>query len=450
MAAVVVSSSSNHHQVNNINGTESSAVSLTPTTAMTIPEGHHALQHSFVFWYMRRGKGSGSGGTSADPNGSAKKGAPPGVAPVLVDEGSIAVNVDNHANAASTSPADQPASPTAAAAATAGGGPPNNPYESSIKQIAAVHSVEEFWSIYDYLVRPDMLPTTTDLHFFRHGVKPTWEDSQNAKGGKWLIRLKKGLASRYWEELLLALLGQQLSKEGVKSEEICGVVISIRYSEDIISIWNKHATDRDATEKIRDGIKKVLRLPSHVHMEYKPHQTSLADKSSFRNTTVWKGGGAGAGGGRGGGAGRGGGGGHHIAASGGGGGDVRSHTSGGDDHTHRSRSDSMGERSGGDHSQHTTHSEEGFGGGGTVGSSGAGGLGLGPPAAAPTTAFTSAPAPAPGGLRPRGSNTRRSNSWGERDGATSTGSGSGTSTGNPSTTGNAKPARRAETERSWR
>lgn len=162
---------------------------------------------------------------------------------------------------------------------------PSNPYESSIKQIATVRSVEEFWGVYDFLVRPNDLPTTTDYHFFREGVKPTWEDAANARGGKWIVRLKKGLASRYWEEVILALIGCQFT--GIPSNEVCGAVVSIRYSEDIVSVWNR-TNDREITERLRDGIKRVLQLPTFVHMEYKPHETSLQDKSSFRNTQVWK------------------------------------------------------------------------------------------------------------------------------------------------------------------
>lgn len=162
---------------------------------------------------------------------------------------------------------------------------PSNPYESSIKQITTVSSVEEFWSVYDFLVRPNNLPTTTDYHFFRDGIKPTWEDPSNARGGKWIVRLKKGLASRYWEEVILALIGCQFT--GLAYNEICGAVVSIRYSEDIVSVWNR-TNDREITERLRDGIKRVLQLPSFVHMEYKPHETSLQDKSSFRNTQVWK------------------------------------------------------------------------------------------------------------------------------------------------------------------
>eukprot|EP00545_Synedropsis_sp_CCMP1620_P005505 CAMPEP_0119015780 /NCGR_PEP_ID=MMETSP1176-20130426/11605_1 /TAXON_ID=265551 /ORGANISM="Synedropsis recta cf, Strain CCMP1620" /LENGTH=245 /DNA_ID=CAMNT_0006969101 /DNA_START=91 /DNA_END=825 /DNA_ORIENTATION=+ len=163
---------------------------------------------------------------------------------------------------------------------------PAGTYENSIKNISTAKTVEEFWHTYNYLVRPNDLPTTTDYHLFRHGIKPTWEDPNNVKGGKWIVRLKKGLASRYWEESMLALIGGQFA--GVPEGEVCGVVVSIRYSEDILGIWNKTASDRDITERIRDAIKKILQLPPHAHLEYKPHQSSLQDKSSFRNTQVWK------------------------------------------------------------------------------------------------------------------------------------------------------------------
>lgn len=139
-----------------------------------------------------------------------------------------------------------------------------NPYENSIKTVATVKTVEEFWTTYDHLVRPNDLPTTTDYHFFREGIKPTWEDPGNARGGKWIVRLRKGLASRYWEETLLALIGGQF--QGIPDGEVCGAVVSIRYGEDIVSVWNKTADDREITERLRDAIKKILQLPSNVHM----------------------------------------------------------------------------------------------------------------------------------------------------------------------------------------
>lgn len=62
-----------------------------------------------------------------------------------------------------------------------------HPYENSIKGISTVKTVEQFWSTYNYLKRPNDLSSTTDYHFFRDGIKPTWEDPKNAKGGKWIV-----------------------------------------------------------------------------------------------------------------------------------------------------------------------------------------------------------------------------------------------------------------------
>ena len=50
-----------------------------------------------------------------------------------------------------------------------------------------------------------------------------WEDEVNRKGGKWILRLKKGLAAQLWEDLLLAIVGDKLGL----GEELCGAVLSI-------------------------------------------------------------------------------------------------------------------------------------------------------------------------------------------------------------------------------
>mmetsp|Transcript_3827 Transcript_3827/g.8347 ORF Transcript_3827/g.8347 Transcript_3827/m.8347 type:complete len:260 (-) Transcript_3827:72-851(-) len=186
--------------------------------------------------------------------------------------------------AAATASGEKPAEEKQEAPATT-----PHPYENSIKSISTVKTVEQFWSTYNYLKRPNDLSSTTDYHFFRDGIKPTWEDPKNAKGGKWIIRLPKGLASRYWEEVVLALIGGQFP--GIPDGEICGLVISIRYSEDILGVWNRSASDRDMVDRLRDAVKKVLQLPpsAYASMEYKPHQNAIADRSSFRNANShWK------------------------------------------------------------------------------------------------------------------------------------------------------------------
>jgi len=156
-------------------------------------------------------------------------------------------------------------------------------YDQNLKRVATFASVEQFWSYYSHFIRPSELSGHSDFHLFKDGIKPMWEDSANKDGGKWIVRLRKGLASRYWENLILAMLGEQF----MVGEEICGAVISIRFQEDIISVWNKTASDQATTARIRDTLKRVLNLPLNTIMEYKTHTDSLRDNSSFRNTDVY-------------------------------------------------------------------------------------------------------------------------------------------------------------------
>lgn len=92
----------------------------------------------------------------------------------------------------------------------------------------------------------------------------------NLSGGKWIIRLKKGTADRIWEDLVLAIIGDQFyecrrsaSKIEIEGQngselgsapewpEICGCTISVRQHEDIVSLWNRVDGDIKIREKIR-------------------------------------------------------------------------------------------------------------------------------------------------------------------------------------------------------
>lgn len=119
-------------------------------------------------------------------------------------------------------------------------------YENTLHAIATVRSGEEFWEVYAHLKRPSTLPVVSDYHLFRKDIRPIWEDEVNKKGGKWVVRMKKGVADRYWEDLLMALIGDQFGDAGA---EICGAVLSVRNGEDIMSIWTR--TDGGRVLKIR-------------------------------------------------------------------------------------------------------------------------------------------------------------------------------------------------------
>jgi translation initiation factor 4E len=117
------------------------------------------------------------------------------------------------------------------------------------------------------------LPTTDYLLFHASVRRPVWEDPLNLSGGKWIIRLRKGVADRIWEDLVLAVIGDQFDEcrsdadqgetAGHSSDdsdatangewpEICGCTISVRQSEDIVSVWNRDDGDTRVKEKIRN------------------------------------------------------------------------------------------------------------------------------------------------------------------------------------------------------
>lgn len=151
----------------------------------------------------------------------------------------------------------------------------NSDYEKSIKPLCKVDTAQAFWTIYSHLKRPSTLPAVSDYHFFKDGIRPVWEDEENKRGGKWIMRLKKGVADRYWEDLLLAMIGDQFAEA---SEEVCGAVVSVRSGEDVVSIWTKNDGGRNI--KIRETIKRVLALPADTNLQWRSHDESITQRQA--------------------------------------------------------------------------------------------------------------------------------------------------------------------------
>ena len=56
----------------------------------------------------------------------------------------------------------------------------------ALRLVGRVGSVEQWWGLYTHLARPSELPPLSDLHLFKLGIKPMWEDPANVNGGKWV------------------------------------------------------------------------------------------------------------------------------------------------------------------------------------------------------------------------------------------------------------------------
>ncbi|KAK1761028.1 translation initiation factor eIF 4e-like domain-containing protein [Echria macrotheca] len=152
-------------------------------------------------------------------------------------------------------------------------------YEKTLHPIACCDTVEDFFAVYQHLKRPSSLPQVSDYHLFKKGIRPIWEDEENKNGGKWIVRLRKGVADRYWEDLLLAIIGDQFSEAG---EEVCGAVLSVRNGEDIISIWARIGGQR--VLKIRETMKRVLSFPPDTKVDWKSHDSSIQHRTAIEES----------------------------------------------------------------------------------------------------------------------------------------------------------------------
>lgn len=159
-------------------------------------------------------------------------------------------------------------------------------YESNLHEIGTCSTVEDFWRYYNHIVPPTRMIVNSNYHFFKRGIKPMWEDAANANGGKWILQIKTGSAGgreildKYWENTLLALIGETLDVE----DDICGVVISRRKGNDKIALWNRKKNNDEVILEIGRKMRMILDIqdPS-IKLGYQCHEDSLNSGASYTN-----------------------------------------------------------------------------------------------------------------------------------------------------------------------
>ncbi|EEQ97317.1 Eukaryotic translation initiation factor 4E type, putative [Perkinsus marinus ATCC 50983] len=154
-------------------------------------------------------------------------------------------------------------------------------YVEGLKQAGTFNTVEGFYRHYSHCVRPNELPPNVNVHLFRKGYKPMWEEFPD--GGCWILRIKKKSARNHlgqlWETLVMACIGELF-----EVPDVVGCVLSTRYKDDIISIWNySNATNPQVRFRICEKFREILGLNLSTVVQYKEHMGSMQDGSTYRN-----------------------------------------------------------------------------------------------------------------------------------------------------------------------
>ena len=100
-----------------------------------------------------------------------------------------------------------------------------------------------------------------------------WEDEKCKDGGRWILKVPKAYSNKFWEDLLLAMIGEQFRTE----DEILGLVISLRPHQDTISLWHKSGKDQKIIDTIREDIESIVKLEEGMKIDYENFAESIAN-----------------------------------------------------------------------------------------------------------------------------------------------------------------------------
>ncbi|RLV93569.1 Eukaryotic translation initiation factor NCBP [Spathaspora sp. JA1] len=140
-------------------------------------------------------------------------------------------------------------------------------------KIKHIGSLEQLWVGLSSIKKTYELSTGTEFLVFKAGINPVWEDPINSKGGRWVFRFSRKIfgddkesignsrkrTSLIWERLMLKTMTGSIIPDSTNediqqllSNDICGIVLSIRKDEDILSIWNSNLNFQSKSKSLDD------------------------------------------------------------------------------------------------------------------------------------------------------------------------------------------------------
>ena len=126
-------------------------------------------------------------------------------------------------------------------------------WSQSLEALVTVSTIEDFWSVINWVESPSSIKTGSDFSMFKRGIMPDWSDKANQGGGRCIVRCQKEEVDTMWTELMMALIGQKFV-DPENDDKINGSVVSIRRREDKIAIWVRSLSDRPLAQKSMNAV----------------------------------------------------------------------------------------------------------------------------------------------------------------------------------------------------
>lgn len=159
-------------------------------------------------------------------------------------------------------------------------------YENNLIPLGQFDNIADFWRYFSNLKNASELELASNLHIFKEGIKPMWEDPANINGAKWTITIPTGnlITDSAWSNCVLSVIGETLDEDG---KEICGAVFSRRSRGNRIAVWFKSCDKPDVHMSIGTKLVKFLKLENEdVSMDFQAHKESLKTGSSYSSSSL--------------------------------------------------------------------------------------------------------------------------------------------------------------------
>ena len=155
-------------------------------------------------------------------------------------------------------------------------------FEMELKPLASFKTIEEFWGLYQHMLRPSELDICSKLFLFQGPIRPLWEDEANKNGGRFYIRIKKDGVDKLWEALVIAYISENFEY----NDDICGLQMAIRPDNIVVlSLWVQ-GMKSNIKEECSRWLRDSLNIPSKIKVEYQDHPRSH-EKKSYHGQPPW-------------------------------------------------------------------------------------------------------------------------------------------------------------------
>ncbi|KAG0221274.1 hypothetical protein B0O80DRAFT_422149 [Mortierella sp. GBAus27b] len=166
-------------------------------------------------------------------------------------------------------------------------------YSSAITPLFSCGTVPQFATSWKYVrerVKPANLGLDQNLHWFKKGVKPMWEDPKNKYGGRLTLSPPRVLLDVVWETVLILMAGDVLDFNG----ETTGAVLARRKRGDRVEVWLSADDTPEAVAHIQgvlmqelagEGAEEIARTAKYKkHFSHKGSSRQHSSKESAPST----------------------------------------------------------------------------------------------------------------------------------------------------------------------